>query len=150
MTTRDHDLANNLKLPGNGKQNVDAIMKTINQSINNFRETENVISDDEEEINNNETQDIYIEVIQVNSLHPSERLKRKLQQEKNENLSKKFKKEIKRKKKIGKFDDIQTTGIRLEHLRDRLRRRRRDRIIKQEENEDRETIVYSDIVDEIN
>ena len=38
MTTGDHDIANNLKLPDNVKQNVDEIMKTINQSINNLTE----------------------------------------------------------------------------------------------------------------
>ena len=66
MTAGDHDIANNLKLPDNVKQNIDEIMKTINQSINNFTETENATSDDEEEINNNETQDIYVEVNYLN------------------------------------------------------------------------------------
>ena len=38
--------------------------------------------------------------------------------------------------------DIQITNVRLQHPIDRLRIRIRDRIIKQEENEDRETIAY--------
>ena len=38
MTTRNYDVANELKLPDSVQQNVNEIMKTINQSINNFSE----------------------------------------------------------------------------------------------------------------
>ena len=127
MTMGNHDITNELKLPDNVQQNINEIMKIINQSINNFNETK---SDNKNEINsnncnNNETQDMYIEdgylndeidfkpdptddikiinvnnnwqineelndveIIQVNPLHLHERLKRKLQQQQNETLSK--------------------------------------------------------------
>ena len=68
MTTRNYDVANELKLSDSVQQNINEIMKTINQSINNFSEisdnttTATTTNNNNNNNNNNkETQDMYIE-----------------------------------------------------------------------------------------
>ena len=68
MTTRNYDVANELKLSDSVQQNINEIMKTINQSINNFSEiSENTTTatttnnNNNNNNNNKETKDMYIE-----------------------------------------------------------------------------------------
>ena len=68
MTTRNYDVANELKLSDSVQQNINEIMKTINQSMNNFSEisdnttTATTTNNNNNNNNNNkETQDMYIE-----------------------------------------------------------------------------------------
>ena len=95
----------------------------------------------------------------MNPLHTHERFKIKLQHQQ-ENDHDKIK--IQRpdvedvcpihprlRRKNRKVDDIQITCIWPQHPRDSLRRKIRDRIIKQEENKDRETVAYASDNDEI-
>ena len=54
MKTRNHDIANELRLPHSTQQSVNEIMKTINESINNFDQND-------KELKKEEIKDIFIE-----------------------------------------------------------------------------------------